>query len=610
MSIKTKLKKSELRSYLNKDFDSLRADLLQYARTFFPDKIQDFSEASVGGLILDMNAYVGDVMAYYLDHQFNELNIETAVEDKNIQRLLRDAGVNITGASPATADVDFYVRVNTDPDDTSLPIHNYLPVINEGTIVSSTSGISFSLTDDIDFSEKDGDGNYLFTQITPSSAGTPPSYYILKRSGFCVSGNTATKEFPIPNVFEPFRTISLPNSNISEIIYVFDNEGNEYHNVKSLAQNVVYKRVKNTQSDLREVPENLELLPAPYRFTSRNDINTGSTVIRFGSGRADTLDDDIIPDPSELSLPLYGKKTFSRFSIDPNKLIETRSLGISPVNTTISVKYRYGGGLSHNVKPGSISGIKVLLTTFKSTIPSSVKSSIRASADVINPQAAAGGENQPTLDDLRRLIISAKNTQSRIVTREDLISHVYMMPNKFGRVFRVGVRSNPDNPLATQLFIVSRSSQGNLVTSPDSLKDNLSLFLDQNRLISDAIDIMDSPITNIGVTYSIVVNGISNKNIVLQQINSSLKKYFTVTNFQIDQPVFLSEIQNIILNTAGVISLSDFKLTTFSNSSSSGTYSDVIFNIEENTFKGIVSPPPGGIFEIKYPDDDIIGVAE
>ena len=184
------------------------------------------------------------------------------------------------------------------------------------------------------------------------------------------------------------------------------------------------------------------------------------------------------------------------------------------------------------------------------------------------------------------------------------------MPNKFGRVFRVGVRSNPDNPLATQLFIVSRSSQGNLVTSPDSLKDNLSLFLDQNRLISDAIDIMDSPITNIGVTYSIVVNGISNKNIVLQQINSSLKKYFTVTNFQIDQPVFLSEIQNIILNTAGVISLSDFKLTTFSNSSSSGTYSDVIFNIEENTFKGIVSPPPGGIFEIKYPDDDIIGVAE
>ena len=610
MAVKTKLKKSDLRSYLNKDFDSFRADLLLYAKTFFPDNIQDFSEASLGGLLLELNAYVGDVMSYYLDHQFNELDIETAVEDKNIQKLLRAAGVTPRGAAPASAEVDFFITVSSDSSDRTVPIHSNLPIINEGTTLASSNGVTFTLTSDLDFSERDEDGNYLFQQITPSGAGDPPSFYILKRSGLCVSGQTRTKSFSIPSSFVPFRTIALPGTDVTEIIAVIDSEGNEYHEVSSLVQNVVYKRVVNLNSDAIEVPENLELVPAPYRFMADTNMLDGVTTIRFGSGRADTLDDDIIPDPSELSLPLYGKKTFSRFSIDPNNLLRTQSMGISPIGTTITVKYRHGGGLSHNSGPGSINGIGTLLTTFKSGVSSSVVSKIRASADVRNPTSALGGENPPTLQDLKRLIVSARNSQSRIVTKDDLLSHVYMMPSRFGRVFRAGVRSNPDNPLATLLYVVSRNRTGRLTIAPDTLKDNLALFLNENRLISDAIDIMDSPIVNFGIKYNIVVNGVANKNAVIQSINAKIKNYFKIVNFQIDQPIFLTEIQKIIIRSSGVISLSDIEMINLSGVVSGKIYSNVILNIDDATFKGMVFPPAGGIFEMKYPTSDIMGTAE
>ena len=184
------------------------------------------------------------------------------------------------------------------------------------------------------------------------------------------------------------------------------------------------------------------------------------------------------------------------------------------------------------------------------------------------------------------------------------------MPNRFGRVFRAGVRSNPDNPLATQLFIICRDRSGYLKYAPDSLRDNLALWLNQNRLISDAIDILDSPIVDIGVKYSIVVNSVANKNAVIQEINSKIKKYFKVANFQIDQPLFVTEIQRIILRASGVVSLSNVEVINLSGTVSNRLYSNVILNIENATFKGIITPPQGGIFQMRYPVHDIMGSAE
>jgi len=610
--VKKRIRPVRNRSYLNKDFDAFRAELLQYAQIYFPDRIKDFSEASLGGLLLDFAAFVGDVNSFYLDHQFGELDVETAVETKNVERHIRSAGVEITGAAPAVAQVTFYVEVPAETLSTGKiqPQATALPNIREGTVLKANNGVTFELTEDLDFGKIDTTGAIVATTkiYTTDSNGNPTSY-ILSLTGDCVSGTVTTQSFRIPNTYVPFRKITLSKENVTEIISVTDVDGNEYYEVSSLTQDTVFRGVLNTDDDDELVEKSLELLPAPYRFTSEMSFQTGLTSLQFGGGRAETLDDDIVPDPSELALPLYGKKTFSRFSIDPGSLLRTQTLGIAPINTSITVKYRYGGGLTHNVSATSIRTVSSLLINFPGGVSQSVAQSVRSSIDVKNDSEAEGGDDALTLDDLRDKVPAARNAQERIVTREDLLARVYTMPANFGRVFRAGVRSNPNNPLATQLFIVSRNSDKKLITSPDTLKKNLRTYLNQYRLISDAIDILDAQVVNVGVDFHVAVSPSSNKNTVVQGVISDLTRYFNVQNFQIDSPINLSEVQNIIINGTGVVSVIDLKVSSKSGIILGRTYSDVNFNVPSNTVKGLVIGPPGSIFEVKYPGVDIVGNA-
>jgi len=609
-SVKTFLKKDDSRSYLNKEFNSFRSDLLLYSQTFFGDQIKDFSEGSMGGLLLEMAAYVGDVMSFYLDHQFNELNIETATELKNVEKLVRSAGVKIKGASPSTVEVDFYIEV--EGDGTGGPVTSNLPVIREGTTLTSTTGVTFTLMDDLDFSEK-SDSTYLWALGDDSygsyTESTTTGNLVIVMRGSCRSGKVIVENFTIPNTFVPFRTIRLSSRDVSEILDVRDGEGNIYYEVGALTQNVVYKKVINISSDAGEVPHNLELIPAPFRFVTGTSATSRMTTLRFGSGQADTLDDDLIPDPSELALPLYQKKTMDRFSIDPNDLLRTRTLGITPQNTVMSVKYRAGGGMAHNVSAQSIRSIGTLLTSFKSSVSAASVSSVRASVEVINEEAASGGESAPTIPEFRSIALAAKNSQARIVTREDLIARVYTMPSSFGRVYRLGIAENENSPLATLLYIISRNKSGHLEVSPNTLKENLRVYLNENRLIADSIDICDAYVINLSITYNIVCDEVSNPTLVIQAANNSLSNYMKIENFQIDQPLVKTDLQNIIINTDGVVSLVDFAISneTGTNTTTGNIYSEEIFDVDLNTVREIIYPPTGGIFEIKYTSDDIVG---
>jgi len=611
-NIKKKLKQQRPRSFLNKDFEAFRAELLTYARTYFPEEVQDFSEASMGGLFLEMAAYVGDVMSFYLDHQFNELDIETAVEDKNVERLVRAAGVKIMGASPATVDVEFSIVVDAETlNNTRVPISSHLPIISAGTLLSSNTGITFELTENLDFDKRNAAGSLLASVIVDeTNNNNQPSKFKLKMTGLCTSGKTIEENFSIGADLKPFRTITLSSENVSDIVSVIDTEGNEYYEVEALTQDTVFTRVRNDSADNDLVSDNLEILPAPYRFISTTDRSTGLTTIRFGSGDGASLDDDIIPDPSEVSLPLFGqKKSLSRFTLDPNSLLGARTMGISPRSTTITVRYRAGGGISHNVGIGSITQISNLLNKFSSGTPSSVVSAVRASLVVNNTAPAAGGESELTLNELRSTALAFRNSQSRIVTKQDLIARVYTMPSNFGRVFRLGIIQNRNNPLATTMAIISRNTSGQLVVSPDTLKKNLRTYLNEFRLISDAIDIIDASVINIGIRYSIVVDPSSSKESTVQRVNTSLKKYMDVTNFQIDQPIVISDLVNLILNTDGVISQVGIQIFSLAGTVSGRSYSPQTINIAEATSRGIIVPPAGGIFEMRFPSDDIIGKA-
>lgn len=612
IDIKNKIKKERNRSFLAKDFDSFRAELLDYARTYFPDRIQDFSEASLGGLFLDMASYVGDTLSYYLDHQFTELNPVTAVERKNILTHLKNAGVKPVGSSPSSVYVKFYIRVPVEQtaDMSYRPSLRSLPVIRAGTTCKSATGINFNLTEDLDFSDTDDNGDFIasVTVFTTDDAGNP-TQFIMTRSGLCISGNETTDSFNLENQHIPFREITLLSPDISDIISVTDSDGNEYYHVESLSQDTVFKAISNMGTDGQMVPMNLEVISAPRRYTSSFDPTTRMTKIRFGAGDAETLDDDIIPDPSELSLSLYGKKYFNRFSIDPNSLLQTQTLGISPKSTTISVRYRHGGGISHNVAAGSIRSLNILIIDFLNRPVAAVATSVRSSIEVRNLDPARGGDSAPTLEELRSKISSAKQMQSRIVSKQDLLSRIYTMPNVFGRVFRAGISDNPENPLAAQLYIISKDRFGNLALSPDALKKNLSTYLNEFRLISDAIDILDAKVCNYTINFGIVSAPGSNKSSVVQSVISRIRDVVRIENFQIDQPIVIDDIINVIINTPGVISLVSLDILPKNGVDQGRNYSDFYFNFENSTRNKIITAPKGTIFEMKYPEHDIIGTA-
>lgn len=611
-NVKKDLKRKRQRNYLARDFDATRAELLQYARVYFPDKIQDFSEASVGGMLLDLVAHIGDVTSFYLDHQFNEVNLENSVERSNVERLIRLSGVKVRGASPAYCDVSFSFVVDAVLSTSGYqPLTAQLPVIRSGTRVISNTGISFFLLSDLNFAEIDGLGRFLYTSevYTTDSEGNPLTYKVT-RSSNCVSGGIDEETFTFGSDITAFKTISLSNPNVSEIILVKDAEGNEYYEVDSLSQDTVFKAIENYNSDYADVQNAIAVIPAPYRFVTRADSDSGSVTLIFGSGQADTLDNDILPDPSEVSLPLFGdKKVFSKVAVDPRTMLNSKSLGISPANTTIRVRYRHGGGLSHNVSSNSIKTVGNLITKFNEAVSPSKASSIRASITIKNESDAQGGENAPTLEDLRSIALSVRNSQNRVVSKEDLIARVFLMPTNFGRAFRVGIQPNPVNPLGSLLFIVSRNSEGFLVQSPDTLKRNISTYINEFRLVSDSFDILDAKIVNIGFNYQVTIDDREDKSGIITKINNALKDYLATSNMQIDGSIQVADLINLILNQDGVIGLESYEFTSLAGEIDGREYSSFSISPKRSIRRGFLSPPLGGIFEVKFPDSDIVGNA-
>jgi hypothetical protein len=374
-------------------------------------------------------------------------------------------------------------------------------------------------------------------------------------------------------------------------------------------EDTIYKAVSNIASDFTDVPDNLIPVPAPYRFISKMNLQTRLTTLTFGGGSAETINDDIIPDPSEFAVPLYGKRTFSRFAINPGNLLKTTTLGILAPNTTVTIVYRHGGGLNHNIPKRSISGVTQVRLTFPSSPEPAIAQFVRASLDASNEADAGGGEDAPSIDELKLRAPSVKASQGRIVSKPDLLARLYTMPSNFGRVFRASIRNNPDNPMASQLFVISRNASGQLTISPDSLKNNIRTFLSTYRIISDAIDILDAQVVNIGVDFSIVVDPRENKQLVVQGVIKKLSAFFQQKNFDIDQPLVLSDLHNIIFNNPGVIAVDSINVKNINTAVGQRTYSNVQFNVEANISKGIVIGPPGSIFEVKYKNFDLQGTA-
>ena len=612
IDIKNKLKAENNRTFLTKDFESFRQQMIENARIYFPNKINDFSEAGVGGLLVDLASTVGDTLSFYLDHQFKELDYSQAVENDNVINHLKNAGVEIVGASPASSILEISINAPSELLSNSVyrPKLSSLPVILAGTVIQSLGGINFTTIEDIDFSEKNSEGFFIakYEVATLDNNGNPATFK-LTREVKVVSGDEVVETFSIPDVHEPFREILLNNSNVSTILSIFDSDGNEYYEVNSLSNDTVFKAIKNIANDKDLVKYNLEVINASRRFIKITSPTTFLTTIRFGGGDAYSIDENIIPNPSDLCLELYGKTKFSRFSIDPNSLLNTKTLGISPRNTNITVRYRSGGGIKHNAASETIRTLKTLEIEFRNNPNPSDALSVRQSINFINKRNASGGQNAPSLEALRTRIPNARNSQNRIVTREDLLSRIYTLPSIFGRVYRAGITNSEKNNFTSLLFLVCLDNNEKLTYAPDTLKLNISKYLNEFRLLSESIDILDAQIINFGIKFNVIVDKRYHKKQVVLNVISRLASSFDKKYFQINQPIIIDDINNVIINTDGVISLVDLRVYPISNTIEDRTYSSSTFNFEGSIKNGIISGPNGSIFELKYPDFDIVGSA-
>lgn len=602
-NIKNKFGLQRKRSYLNRDFGDFRLELLRYANTYFKDKIQDFSEASMGGMFLDMAAYVGDNMSFYLDHQFKELNPATVVEAQNIEAMVRNAGIKIMGNAPASVTVDFYVEVGLEEESVTkqkIPKRVDMPIIKDGAVLESSSGVSFNLTESIDFSEKNENGTYVAETVAITDSSGSIVSFVMKRPGLCVSGSSATQTVVVPNEFLPFRTISLSNPHVTSILRVYDSDGNDYYEVESLAQDTVFKKNK-----LSDGSSSIEVIASPYRYLSATAVQGRTTTIRFGSGDGSNIQEARVPDPSDMALPLYGKNTFSAYSLDPNKLLQSTSLGVSPTNTTITILYRYGGGSNHNVDSETIDTVSQIEFEFLPSISFDAAQSVRNSLSVSNSAPASGGASAPSLQELKSFVTASRTMQNRVVTTEDLLARIYTLPTEFGVVYRANVLPNPENALSSILYIISRDSAGKLVPASDSLKKNLSTYLNEFRLIGDAMDVLDASIINFKINIECTFATSVNKYELISLIIRKVQALYTPENAHLGKSIIKSEIFNEVFNQPGVTGVPKIELINVAGTIQSKTYSNTQKNLELSLINDVYIAEPYEIYELRYAKSDI-----
>lgn len=587
-------------AFINKSRQDFRNELLNLARKNFSDKISDFSDMSLGGMFLDFAAVVGESLTNYLDYQINELDYEKATSEYNIINHLRKAGIDSNMTSPSSVSVDFYIFAAYD-ETTNIIHEERLPCIKKYTTLESEEGIKFVLMEDVDFTQ----GGYEI--INNVLIGDTP-YLTIKKGGICSSGEVTEETFFFEDDdTEDFLTASLSNDNVTSIISVFDNSltPNEYKEVEFLSQDTVYEKVENSKQTTFKV------IPAPFRFVKEVDFDSGLTSIRFGNGNNRIYEESVYTNPEEMTLPLLGRNYTNMFSLDPKKLISSESLGVSPAGRNITVRYKHGGGLEHNVQEESIKEILDLKYTFplldeENAEYTAIRDTVIASLSVINDNEAIGGTDPLPISDLRNMIPEGLKSQSRIVTHEDLIARLYTMPSDFGRVSKVAIIDNPYTKNSRDIYLTCKNNEDNYINASDAIKSNISSYLNEYRLIGDSFNIIDAKIYNFKIFLKIKV---SSKYDPTDVVNNVKALIFSQSNeykdLEIGEGINVNDIVARALNTPGVLTVtSNFKTIIRSvDFNTSASYSNNRFSSYEMYEDGIVYPPRGGIFELKSPDD-------
>ena len=582
--------------YTSRDFESIKKDLINYAKVYYPETYKDFNDASFGSLLFDMVAYVGDIISFYADYQVNETFIDSAIETKNILRLAKQLGYKYPGSASSSGICAFYVAV---PASGNAPDLTAVPVLKKGSALSSDSGASFILNEDVDFSSSN-------TQIVVAEVDTDgvPTSYAYKAYGEVVSGEYET-EFVAIGEFEKFMRLKLGSDDITEIVSVFDVDGHEYFEVDYLSQNIVYKSIRNrTSGDKENAPYILREMTVPRRFTVEHTLD-GETYLQFGYGSSDQLRSDDFPEPSSAVLNIHAKKYYSDSSFDPNLLMKTEKFGIVPPPGTMVITFRKNSITDVNVAIGAVNKVSSPILDFPSGIVPTTVTTMRDSIEVSNEELITGQTKAITVDELRVRAVDAYAAQNRAVTKQDYLSLIYRMPASFGSIKRANIMQDKNSfKRNLNLFIVSEDENGFLTEASQSLKGNLKTWINKYKMINDTVDILDGKIANIGIEFEVVGTLDKNKIEVLSKAMTALKTEYS-RSFAFGTPFYISDVYRILNDLPEVIDTTSVKIV---NKRGSG-YSTTSYDVSANTTgdKRFIKVPEDVVLEIRYPDQDIIG---
>jgi Baseplate J-like protein len=592
--------------YLNKDFESFKRDLMRYAQAHFSGSFKDYNEASPGMTILELQAYVGDVLAYYMDQQFQEIKKETSRQTENIEAKTR--GYKPKGQRAARVPLYWMVAVPASSSDGKfVPDISLLPQLRAGSQARGPSGVVFETVQDVDFKDyQPGD-----VQVYKTDKNGQVTHFAVRVLSDAIGAHTVSEVLQTPTNFAPWLKMPLAQSNVIEVVDVTDEQGNRWYQVDWLAQDVVFDQIVNTSTDQSIVPYVLRYRPAPRRFVVDTSISEGITYLQFGNGQGTSFNDELIPNIANMALPLAGRKNFTNIAIDPQNFLKTSTLGLSPYSTRLLARYRIGGGQETNVDAFTINKpIQALFDTIPPGVDITKANQVRTSIECINLVPSSGGGPAETPDEIKSNADSYFAAQARAVTREDYLAQIFTMPERFGRVEKAYVKPSEYNPFAVDLHVLGVDSNGWLVKPTPTLQENIRTYFTKLRMITEGINIMPAYIINIGVSFGIVVSPQYNRSEVLTNCLNVIKSYLQTSNMQIGEPIVLSDIRAQIQEVIGVISV--YKLDVLAqygrNPDTGLTYnSDVHFDVSGNTKHGIVYCPLDSVFEVRYPDRDILG---
>ena len=639
-SDKQKFKPTNI-NYTSKDFSTIKADLIEYTKSYFPDTYKDFNETSPGMMLIELSSYVGDVLSYYVDYNYKENILSTATEKRNVRRLAEFLGYKTPNKTPSVVKLKVTTTINANLDGTpnydTIPANN--PFTNGLQIQSNIdSELLFETTGEIDFSISGSPDTPSISAPNLNTNGEASSY-TLTRYVQAISAQTKTKSFTITSPTK-FLELDLGEDNVIEILNCTDSSGEKWYEVDYLSQERILKETHYNDADstrgtgydqgdisgssLISIPYTLDYINTNKKFVTNFDVDTNSTKLMFGNGLykynvTGSSNSSIFTTMEQAGLELNGQSFTSINAPISDFGTNNLNMGETPANTILTIKYRVGGGPDSNAQVGELTTIADGTTGIT----------------VTNDEAATGGTDGQTVEEIRHNAKSFFASQNRCVTRQDYQARILNLPAKFGNIAKCYVeRIDDDGGLFVSTLSYNQNKQ--LVQTPELVLKNIKTYLNQYRMINDHLDfgftldgsgddvLFSGYKVNFGVEFEVNSDRRVNPSDVKIQVINTIKDFFKIERMQFRQSINMNDLQYNILGLEGVIGIKKLNLFQVGHDRNMAYYQiggDVItgdpggesgygfqYEFNNSLVDGIYRPSlTPSVFELRNPNQDIYG---